>query len=458
MTRVLEFIVALIIVAVVGVVVGVIMPSSGHIERSLVVSKDLRQVYDVVNNFRTFPDYGVLRAYDAKTQYTLTGNAYGPGSEISWSSQDEKVGDGKLTIATSQPEFDKIDPTVNSGEIVWNIDNAWRGSDKHFTLDLLRQGNSGKLTKITWAYDVTYGFNLVDRYSSMYIHGEPDGFIQYSLNNLQNVLAGIPNVDYSDLVPYMAQTKPTPVLLVSESIDLKGGLLEGLGDVVPKAVSELQAAAKKLGVNVTGPRIIYTTNFGDQKYTFDVAVPIDASSLTVGGQSYQLAAATPPALDNQAPASSSTAPAPAESTTPGSKDRNGRLIVDDNVRALLAFGGPALTAKWNGTAVGVKNTREQLEAYADTHGLKFDEILNRSYDIEVAPEVKDASGAISTYAQYDVYLPIADSTNMTATLPQQTPEQQAGIKQPGLLSATAPASSSTAPAPASTSAAPASGH
>ena len=235
-------------------------------------------------------------------------------------------------------------------------------------------------------------------------------------------------------------------------------LLEGLGDVVPKAVSELQAAAKKLGVNVTGPRIIYTTNFGDQKYTFDVAVPIDASSLTVGGQSYQLAAATPPTLDNQAPASSSTAPAPAESTTPGSKDRNGRLIVDDNVRALLAFGGPALTAKWNGTAVGVKNTREQLEAYADTHGLKFDEILNRSYDIEVAPEVKDASGAISTYAQYDVYLPIADSTNMTATLPQQTPEQQAGIKQPGLLSATAPASSSTAPAPASTSAAPASGH
>jgi hypothetical protein len=154
MARVLEFIVALIIVAVFGVVVGVIMPGSGHVDRSVVVSKDLRQVYDVVANFRTFPDYGVLRAYDARTQYTLSGNAFGPGSEISWSGQDEKVGEGKLTIASAQPDFDKIDSTVNSAQIIWNLDNAWRGNDKHFTLDLVRQGNTGKLTKITWSYDV----------------------------------------------------------------------------------------------------------------------------------------------------------------------------------------------------------------------------------------------------------------------------------------------------------------
>src|ERR1700744_5551565 len=114
MTRVLEFIVALIIVAVTGVVVGFIMPASGHVERTLTVVKDLRQVYDVLANFRTFPDYGVLRAYDPNTKYTLSGNAYGPGAEISWDSQDLKVGQGKLTVASAQPGFDKIDPSVNN--------------------------------------------------------------------------------------------------------------------------------------------------------------------------------------------------------------------------------------------------------------------------------------------------------------------------------------------------------
>ena len=460
MTRVLEFIVALIIVAVVGVVVGFIMPGSGHVERSLVVGKDLRQVYDVVANFRTFPDYGVLRAYDPKTQYTLSGNAYGPGSEISWNSEDPKVGSGKLTIASAQPEFNKIDTTVNSAEIVWNVDNDWRGNDKHFTLDLLRQGNSGKLTKITWSYDVSYGLNIFSRYSSMYIHGAPDAFIQYSMNNLQNVLAAVPNIDYGALDPYIVQTKPTPVLIVSTSIKRKDGL-DGLNEATDAAVKEIEDAAKKLGVHTNGPRIIFTTNYGDETYTFDVAEPIDSASVTVGGQSYQLAAAAPPSLDdNTAPASSGTAAAPATADNtqqPGSKDRYGRLIIDNNVRGVLAFGGPALEAPWNGTAAGVPQTRDMLKAYAQTHGYKYDEVTNRLYDILAQPEVKDGTGNITTYAQFAVYLPISDSAE-GGTLPQQTPEQQAGIKQPGVINANGqPASSSTAPAPASTSAAPANG-
>jgi hypothetical protein len=457
MARVLEFIVALIIVVVFGVVVGVVMPGSGHVERSVVVSKDLRQVYDVVANFRTFPNYGVLRAYDPRTQYTLSGNAYGPGSEISWSGQDEKVGEGKLTIASAQPDFDKIDSTVNSAQVIWNVDNAWRGNDKHFTLDLLRQGNTGKLTKITWSYDVDYGWNLLNRYSNMYIHGQPDAFIQFSLNNLQNVLAAVPNIDYSSLVPYIVQTKQTPVLIVSTSMQRKDGL-DGLNEAVDAAVKQIEDAAKKLGVHTTGPRVIFTTDYGDQTYTFDVAEPIDSASLTVAGQSYQLTPPTPPSLTDQtaAPASSSTAANSAnQNLDPGSKDRYGRLVIDSNVRGTLAFGGPALEAVWNGTAAGVPQTRDMLRAYAQTHGYKFDEVTNRLYDILTQPEVKDAGGNITTYAQYDVYLPITDSAD-GGTLPQQTPEQQAGIKQPPVMSAQ-PASSGTAPAPASSSAAPAKG-
>jgi hypothetical protein len=457
MARVLEFIVALLIVVVFGVVVGVIMPGSGHVDRSVVVSKDLRQVYDVVANFRTFPNYGVLRAYDARTQYTLSGNAFGPGSEISWSGQDEKVGEGKLTIASAQPDFDKIDSTVNSAQVIWNLDNAWRGNDKHFTLDLVRQGNTGKLTKITWSYDVDYGWNLINRYSNMYIHGQPDAFIQFSLNNLQNVLAAVPNIDYSSLVPYIVQTKQTPVLIVSTSMQRKDGL-DGLNEAVDAAVKQIEDAAKKLGVHTNGARVIFTTDYGDQTYTFDVAEPIDSASLNVAGQSYQLTPPTPPSLADQtaAPASSSTAANPAnQNQDPGSKDRYGRLVIDSNVRATLAFGGPALEAEWNGTAAGVPQTRDMLRAYAQTHGYKFDEVINRLYDILAQPEVKDAGGNITTYAQFDVYLPISDSGDGGA-LPQQTPEQQAGIKQPPVMSAQ-PASSGTAPAPASSSAAPAKG-
>jgi len=449
--RVLEFLMACAIVIGIGVLAAVIMPGSGHIERSLVVGKDMRQVYDVLANFRRLPEFSVLNSYDAHVKYNWSGKAFGPGAEVSWTSSDPRVGSGSLTIDSATPDFNKVDGTAKSAKIVWDLDNGWKGYDKTFTLDLERQGSRNQLTNITWSYDVKYGWNLVNRFANLYIHGDPDSFIEFGLNSLQNVLASVPNVNYGDLIPYIRQTEQTPVLLVPASIQRKDGI-EGLADTVNKAVAQIQATAKKLGVNVTGPRIIFTTNYGDTTYTFDVAMPIDSSTVNVNGQTQQLTAPTPPALDSSAPADAGTAAAPAApaALNPGDHDKFGRLIVDGDVRATLAFGGAALEGVWNGTAAGVPQTRDMLKAYALTHGYKFDDVVNRMYDILAKPELKDAQGNITSYAEFDVYLPITNA-------PDQTPEQAAGIKQP-TLEVQGPAAAGSAPAPASTAPAPASSH
>ncbi len=446
MMRVFEFLVALVIVALIGVLAAVVMPGSGHVERQLVIGKDMRQVYDVLDNYRRLPDYAVLRSLDPNVQFSFSGKSYGPGAEVSWTSSDAKLGKGGLTIASATPEFDKIDGNTKNASIVWNLDNNWRGLDKHFTLDLERQGSRGQLTQVTWSYDVSYGWNLVNRFANLYIHGDPDSFIQFSLNNLQNVLAGVPNIDYSQLIPYIEQTQPTPVLLVSTSIERKNGI-EAVDDAVAKANTEVQAAAKKLGVHVTGSRILITTNYGDQTFSFDVAYPIDSSTLTVNGHAEQLTAAAPPAIDAAAPAAAGSTAAAADSNVAvGSRDRYGRLVVDGNVRATLAFGGAALKGIWNGTFAGVPQTRDMLKAYAQTHGYKFDDVVNRPYDLVVTPEVKDAGGNITAYAKYAVYLPVSNA-------PEKTPEQEAGVQPPSLDGA--PAAPAAAPAPAVSAAAPA---
>ncbi|MBD8879130.1 polyketide cyclase [Rhodanobacter hydrolyticus] len=444
--RVLEFLAACAIVVGIGVVAAVVMPGSGHIERSLVVGKDMRQVYDVVDNLRRLPEFSVLTSRDPQIKYTYSGKAFGPGAEVSWASGEPAIGNGSLTIDSATPDFNKVDGTAKTAQVVWDIDNGWKGYDKTFTFALERQGNRNQLTNITWSYDVKYGWNLVNRFANLYIHGDPDSFIEFGLNNLQNVLAAVPNVSYGDLVPYIRQTEQAPVLLVSTSIQRKDGI-DGLNDTINKSVAQILATAKKLGVNVTGPRIIFTTNYGDTTYTFDVAMPIDSSSVNVNGQAQQLTAPTTPALDPNAPADASTAAAPAApALNPGDHDKYGRLVVDGDVRATLAFGGAALEGVWNGTAAGVPQTRDELKAYALTHGYKYDDVLNRSYDILAKPEVKDAQGNITSYAEFDVYLPLSNA-------PDQTPEQAAGMKQPTLD--VAPASAGTAPTPAGTAAAPA---
>jgi hypothetical protein len=445
--RVLEFLAACAIVVGVGVLAAVVMPGSGHIERSVVVGKDMRQVYDVLDNFHRLPEFSLLSSRDPDIKYTWSDKAYGPGAVMNWTSSNPTVGNGTLTIDSATPDFDKVDGTAKTAQIVWDLDNNWKGFDKTFTIALERQGQRNNLTNITWSYDVKYGWNLVNRFANLYIHGDPDVFIQYGLSNLQNVLATVPNVSYGDLIPYIRQTEQAPVLLVPVTIQLKDGN-DAYTDAVSKAETQILATAKKLGVNVTGPRIVFTTNYGDTEYSFDVALPIDSSSINVNGQTQQLTAPTPPAADASAPADAGTAAAPAApvALNPGDHDKLGRLVVDGDVRATLAFGGPALEGVWNGTFVGVRSTRDELKAYALTHGYKFDDVVNRSYDIEARPDVKDAQGNITTYAEYDVYLP-------TSNAPDQTPEQAAGIKQPVLDVTPAPAGS--APAPASTAAAPA---
>ena len=85
-----------------------------------------------------------------------------------------------------------------------------------------------------------------------------------------------------------------------------------------------------------------------------------------------------------------------------------------------------------------------LKAYSQTHGYKFDEVVNRPYDILVKPEVKQGD-QVTSYAQFAIYLPL------TGDAPEKTPEQEANLQPPSLDAGTsqAPASSGTAAAPAS---------
>lgn len=486
MTRVLEFITALVIVALLGVVVGVLMPSSGHIERTAMVSKDIRDVYDVFNNFNRFRDYAVLRAYDPSMKYTLEGKDYGPGAAISWTSDVPKVGNGRLEIESAKPGFNNVSDQ-GSASIVWKITNDWPGHNKRFTIDMERAGRGKRLVKVTWNYDVDYGWNLIDRYSNLYIHGTPDEVIQYSLGNIQNLLASVPNIVYDDLEPKLVNTPTQPVLYVSSQS--KRNLTE-LDTAIGAAMDKIKAAMKKLGLKQNGPRTIFTTNYGDQNYTFDVAVPIGSSSVKIDGKSYALTvpktpseveqaeaasaamAASAPATASSAAASTS-APAPAQvadakakkggkgkdkassedqGPQPGDRDKYGHLIVNKDVRGMLAFGGRALEASWTGSPAGIPPTRLKLEAYAATHGYDTDTVNHRFYDEQiVAYESKKPDGSEVLYDEqkFNIFLPVTHA-------PEQTPEQAAGLTGPApAASSSGPAASSSAPADASSSAAPA---
>jgi hypothetical protein len=348
MTRLLEILVAIAIVFVLAVLFAVALPSHAHIERSVEVSSPVRQVFDVVSAFHTYPSWNALRAYDPKVQLNFEGPTTGPGAKLNWTSADERIGSGNLTVASDPPpQQDK--------QVTWTVVNNWKGDNKKFTIDI-EQAANGKTAKITMGYDVDYHWDLVARYSGLYLEGDPATQIQYQLTALQSMIATFPNVDYKDQKIEVQDEIAKPTLFVSTTAKRT---LDDVSDATEKAMALLQAAIKKDKLTVVGPRTTITTNWGDENYDFDIALPVDRADAQV----------------------------------------------TDPVKTGQSYGGKALVVSFTGTAAQLPLMRLILKAYAYTHGYVFDESSEgngRFYDQLTTADPKAEAGTES----YSVFLPI----------------------------------------------------
>ncbi|HEY2396112.1 MAG TPA: hypothetical protein VGH81_09080 [Rudaea sp.] len=344
MIRLLEVIVALIIVAILAVLFGVVLPDHRHIERSTEVSSPVRQIYDVIDGFRPYPSWTALRSYDPRVQLNLIGPDQGNGASVNWVSGDPRLESGSYTVADSQQDT----------SVTWNIVNNWRGENKKYTLNIKPKTN-GKTVTITMGYDVDYGWDLMGRYAGMYLEGDPATQIQIHLTRLQDMLATFPNVDYKDTQIDVKDVEAKPILFVSTTAKRT---LDEVADATDKAVTAIQAVVKKDKVNVTGPRMTITTNWGDENYDFDVALPVEHND----------------------------------------------VAVTDPVKVGNSYGGKALVTSFTGSPAQLPLSRLMLKAYAETHGYLIDESgegSGRAYD-----EATSASNAPEDEQSFNVYLPI----------------------------------------------------
>ena len=345
MIRLLEVIVALIIVAILGVLFGVVLPDHRHIERSTEVSSPVRQIFDVIDGFRPYPSWTALRSYDPRVQLNLVGPDSGEGASVNWVSGDPRLESGSYTISNA-----KQDQSVQ-----WDIVNNWRGENKRYTFDI-EQARNGKTVKVTMGYDVDYGWDLMGRYSGMYLEGDPATQIQIHLTKLTDMLATFPNVDYRDTQIDLADVESKPILFVSTTAKRT---LDEVAEATDKAMSQIQSVVKKDKLAVTGPRMTVTTNWGDENYDFDIALPVD---------------------------------------------HNNDVTPADPVKTGDSYGGKALVTSFTGSPAQLPLARLMLKAYAETHGYAIDESgegPGRAYD-----ELTSEPGAPEDAQSFKVYLPV----------------------------------------------------
>lgn len=268
MTRLLEILISLAIVAVLFTIIGFILPSSRHLENSVETNRKMTIVYDTLNSMRRFRDWNPAVAGDPDIKINLSGPETGVGAKVSWESEEKAIGNGSWTISRSEP----------GKAVEYAIEDIDRGRNKRSTFTFTPTGKAGRNIQITQSYDVDYGMNLLGRFSGMYVASNVGEKMKIGLNSLSNMLATIPNVDYTVL----GKDDPT---MAPRLVDRPGENLLVLNAAVPLNQATIQTQMKTNiewikknmaanGLEAAGPVRIITNEYGSQIYSFDVAQPV----------------------------------------------------------------------------------------------------------------------------------------------------------------------------------------
>jgi len=354
MTRVIEFLISLLIVAVLFVVIGLFLPAKRSFSFSTETNRPMATVNDMLNGFTRFKDWNPLLRYDPKMETSLSGPESGVGATFNYKSRDKVIGAGKWEIVESVP-----------GEMIrYKLTNDSSGSNKFMTFKFDRTGQRNRNVKITQQYSVEYGWNLFSRYAGLYVTRNVGDDIKRGLDKLTSFLATIPKFDYStNPAGYsIAEVPVQDVLLVTTASPRSN---DEIATAMSNQLSWINKVMAANGLVSAGPLRIVTNEFTGDSYGFDVVMPVrkaDALPDAPAGEKLNITLEGPVTYE-QMPA---------------------RRVA---------------TTSYTGPAPGLPMVRDQLRAWAMVHGA---DVQDRPYE--------EYLGGITTMlnedAEFKVYWPI----------------------------------------------------
>lgn len=135
-------------------VIGLLLPRTARVERSILITRSPAAVFAVVNDQRQFTAWSPWTQLDPSATYTLSGPPVGPGAALSWSGKD--LGAGTQRIVSNLPDS-RID-------VVLEMEGFSGSTTSDWTFEAAPEG-----TRVTWAFQCELGMNPLMRWMGLFM-------------------------------------------------------------------------------------------------------------------------------------------------------------------------------------------------------------------------------------------------------------------------------------------------
>jgi hypothetical protein len=322
MLRILEVFLAILLALAFFLVVGLFLPKTARIQRTVEVGNPISHVYDTLNGFHRFNDWSPWYAADPGMKVSVSGPVNGPGAKLDFlASEGGSAGNGSLEITES--ELNESDALIKMDLIA-----DWDGTNKRSSFKLIQDGKT-RAVIVQWDVRVDYGWDILGRYKGMYLDGALGEDMEASLARLSNFMATIPAVDYSQVGIEEVERAGGPILYVGGGVPSAPRRWDSEAlPLMERSWAQVEDFMRAKDIGTTGDKLRIINIVGDEAVDASMAYPVATADIVPTG----------------------------------------------NVRIGMAYSGKALKVLYKRSRAGIfapRGPREALRAYAMTHAYEF---------------------------------------------------------------------------------------
>jgi len=266
-----KILIAFLVIVALVVAIGLFLPSTQHVERSVTIDAPPCVVFAKVNGFQSFNDWSPFVALTPEATYSYEGPNFGVGAKIFWAVAGPDAEHGSQQIAASTP-YDSVQVKLDLGD---------EGlADVAYLLEAVEGG-----TRLTWTFDTDFGFNLFGRYFGLILDRQLGPIYAQGLTNLKRIAENLPKVDWSDIEIGISVVPSMTIAVTTGNCSREP---EQIGAALAAAYGRVAGFVAANGLQLTGPPIAVANYWDERGYGFDAGIPVSGAPSRGAGPGSQV--------------------------------------------------------------------------------------------------------------------------------------------------------------------------